>query len=493
MADYVTDIRQGLVTSLRERVRDQRVAKYLLSIKFDRLRYLRDQKINFDYPITAIIGPNGGGKSTVIGAAACAYLQVKPSLFFAKSHIGDEAMQDWKAEYEIIDKGEKPEGFFTRTAKFHNRKWVRENAPRRDVSYFGISRTVPASEKTIFQRISKRGFAPQGGLTTISPNVAEKTARILGRPVERYQIGNITDRQQFYVGQNDIGTFSELHFGAGEASVLRMVSQLESLENASLVLIEELENGLHPVAAAKMIEYLFDLSDRKKTQIIFTTHSDVTTDALPREAVWASVDGRLQQGKLSVEATRAISGRVDRAVSVFVEDEFAKLWLEMILSRVMRDDARSVGIYAVSGDAAALKVHQAHMINPAVESKSFCVLDGDSPHQIENIAYTSKLPGDQPENFLYNFALERIDQASAMLSAMCHFDVARQSDFIKSVRGIPTSTADPHLYFSKLGLELGFIAEQVIKRAFITYWLDNCGDAALAVARPVQDRLAEAK
>jgi predicted ATPase len=489
MVDYTTDIRDGLKTSLRERVREQKIAKYLLSIKFDRIRYLRDQKINFDYPITAVIGPNGGGKSTVIGAAACAYLQIKPSLFFAKSHVGDEAMQDWKAEYEIIDKAEKPEGFFTRTAKFHNRKWVRESAPKRDVRYFGISRTVPASEKTIFQRISKKGFSPQGGLALISSNVAEKTALILGRPVERYMVGNITDRQQFYVGQNDIGQFSELHFGAGEASVLRMVSDLEDLENASLVLIEELENGLHPVAAAKMIEYLFDLSDRKKIQIIFTTHSDITTDALPREAVWASVDGRLQQGKLSVEATRAISGRVDRAVSIFVEDEFAKLWVEMILLRHLREDARQVGVYAVSGDSAAIKVHQSHMNNPAVETSSFCVLDGDSEQDISQVEFAFKLPGDQPENYLYNFALERIETGAAMLCAMCHYDVARQGDFTKCIAAVPTNTADPHLYFNKLGISLGFIAEQVIKRAFITFWLDNNVDIAASIVEPIKEKL----
>jgi len=489
MLDYLTDIRDSLVTSLRERVRDQKLPKYLQSIKFDRLRSLRDQKITFEFPITAVIGPNGGGKSTVLGTAACAYLDVRPSLFFAKAHIGDDAMQDWKAEYEIIDKSLKTDGVLTRTAKFHNKKWVRDNAPKRTVSYFGISRTVPASEKSIFQRIAKRGFAPQGGLTRISPEVAEKVARILGRPVERYQEGAITDRQKFYVGENSIGTFSELHFGAGEASILRMVSELEAVENGTLVLIEEIENGLHPVAVAKMIEYLFDLSDRKRIQVIFTTHSDVATDPLPREAVWASVDGRLQQGKLSVEATRAISGRVDRKVSVFVEDEFAKLWVDMILARYLAEDARQIGVYPLSGDTAALKVHMSHRQNPSVETKSILIVDGDSTVQGDDGLDIRKLSGSQPESYIYNYCLDRIESAAAMLAAMCHYDVSRQSQFVEKVRSVPISTSDPHLYFNKLGVELGFISETVVKRAFITYWLNNELDEAFSIAEFVRARL----
>lgn len=383
----------------------------------------------------------------------------------------------------------KLEGTLTHTAKFHNKKWVRDNAPKRTVSYFGISRTVPASEKTIFQRIAKKGFSPEGGLEFISAEVAEKVARILGRPAERYQSGNITDKQKFYVGENAIGTFSELHFGAGEASILRMVSELEGVENGSLVLIEEIENGLHPVAMAKMIEYLFDLSDRKKIQIVFTTHSDIATDHLPREAVWASVDGRLQQGKLSVEATRAISGRVDRRVSVFVEDEFAKLWVDMILARHLQDVARQIGVYALSGDTVALKIHMSHRQNPSVQTKSILLLDGDSVVPGDHDLNIKKLPGAQPESFIYNYALDRIDEGAAMLAAMCHYDVSLQHQFVEKVKKIALNTSDPHLYFNKLGIELGFISELVVKRAFITYWLNSEPDLVREVGNFISERV----
>lgn len=488
-SDYLHDIREGTLVDLKERVRDQKFARYLSKVRMTRVRSLIDQSVSFDFPVTAVIGPNGGGKSTVLGAAALAYQDIKPRTFFAKSHIGDDSMQDWSIHYEIIDRSIQSDGPIQRISKFHNKKWVRDKAPRRAVAYFGISRTVPATEKTIFQRIQKSSFKVHGEISPISEAVAEKVARILGKPVDKYRRGLITEKEKFYLGESDLGKYSELHFGAGEASILRMVSDLEEIESNSMVLIEEIENGLHPIAVAKMLEYLIDLSERKKIQAIFTTHSDVAIDPLPREAVWASVDGRLQQGKLSVEATRAISGRIDRKLSIFTEDSFAELWLRMILNSYLPGKTREVGVYGLTGDTIALQTHLGHEANPAIETPSLCVLDGDSSIQsnIENGVY--KLPGEQPENYIFTFAEERLEQASALLCAYCQINPSRQNEFANAVRKIRLNTDDPHLYFSKLGMELDFTSEVVVKRAFLKYWCDNNEDECRSLILLVEEKL----
>lgn len=471
--EYVTDIRLNTLTELRERVKQRKFDKYLLSMRLDRIRSVADQQISFDFPVTAVIGPNGGGKSTVLGAAALAYWDVKPRTFFAKSHIGDDSMQDWKVDYELLDRTISSAGPISRTSKFHNKKWVRDNAPKRQVAIFGISRTVPATEKSIFQRMLKSTFKVKGGLHAIPSEVATKVARILGKSVDKYQLGSLTDKESFYLGENSLGKYSELHFGAGEASILRMVHGLEQLPNASLVLIEELENGLHPIAVAKMLEYLTDLSERKKIQIVFSTHSDIAIDPLPREAVWASVDGKLQQGKLSVEATRAISGRVDQKLAIFTEDSFAELWVRLMLNRCLGEDTRQIGVFGLSGESVAVSTHKSHKANPAINTASVCVLDGDSSESQNVTDGIYKLPGGQPENYIFSFAADQIDSATALLSAYCQYDTTRQADFKAAVEKIRTNTEDPHLYFNKLGIELGFISDEVIKRGFITFWCDN--------------------
>lgn len=93
---------------------------------------------------------------------------------------------------------------------------------------------------------------------------------------------------------------------------------------------------------------------------------------------YGHVDGRLQQGKLSVEVLRAVLGRVDRRLAIFVEDEFAKTWLEAILREQLGEQIHEIGIYPVQGDGNAVKTHTFHKTNPAIETISLCFIDGDS-------------------------------------------------------------------------------------------------------------------
>jgi len=58
----------------------------------------------------------------------------------------------------------------------------------------------------------------------------------------------------------------------------------------------------------------------------------------------------LQQGKLSVPALRAVSGRIETRLAIFVEDDFVRHWLSAIIRERISDAMSEVGIYAVGGD-----------------------------------------------------------------------------------------------------------------------------------------------
>jgi predicted ATP-binding protein involved in virulence len=101
---YQSEIRESVKNRLFEKVDGQNYGKYLRHINLKKLRNFEDQKVTLDFPVTALIGPNGGGKTTILGAAACAYITMKPGYFFAKSGNLDDSMQNWKIEYGLIDK-----------------------------------------------------------------------------------------------------------------------------------------------------------------------------------------------------------------------------------------------------------------------------------------------------------------------------------------------------------------------------------------------------
>jgi predicted ATPase len=86
------------VNALLEKVAKRSYGKYLVKINMAKLRGFSAQTVGFDFPVTALVGPNGGGKTTILGAAACAYLAIKPRQFFAKSGKFDASMLNWRAE-----------------------------------------------------------------------------------------------------------------------------------------------------------------------------------------------------------------------------------------------------------------------------------------------------------------------------------------------------------------------------------------------------------
>ena len=117
--------------------------------------------------------------------------------------------------------------------------------------------------------------------------------------------------QGLLTGKTKSGSgYSEFHFGAGEASVIRMVAEIELADEQSMVLIEEIENGRHPVATVRMVEYLIDAAERKKIQAIFTSHSNDAIRSLPSKAIWVAISDKIFQGKLDIQSLRAITGQI---------------------------------------------------------------------------------------------------------------------------------------------------------------------------------------
>jgi len=476
--DFKSEIRDSQIIQLFEKVDGKNYGKYLRKVCLNPIRGFKDATVSFDFPVTAIIGPNGGGKTSVLGAAAIAYISVKPSRFFAKSGRFDSSMQNWAINYELIDKEINPRDTFNKSAKFTSFKWTREHISR-SVAVFGVARTVPANERAELRKCASGNFdVSPDKISNLGVDVITAAEKILGKNLNGYTRISISSDGlvSLLTGQTQDGvSFSEFHFGAGESSIIKMVFEIETLPDNSLILIEEIENGLHPIATIRMVEYLIEVAIRKKAQAIFTTHSNDALLPLPAKAIWSATSDKFFQGKLDVRSLRAITGQIDTRLAIFVEDEFAKLWVETALSSDSDVYHDEIEVHKMEGDGNAVLVNKYHNINPANKFKSICIIDGDSEQKESEIDKVFRLPGDYPESYIYDKILEKIesktDSIIGELTVSLHKPFEKQEEIRGIIKEVRITNRDYHLLFSQLGKRIGFISEIVVKSAFLNFWI----------------------
>jgi predicted ATPase len=517
-APYRSEIRDSVIESLLKKVGQRSYQYYLLSVTLEKIRLFAGARITFDFPVVALIGPNGGGKTTVLAACQSIYASARRRDLFQQSVIGDETPIDWTIEYEIVDRAINRPGPISGVLKYNGDEWEdrktdggswRLDKEKREVSFLGVKRTLPLADDATFHMrtrlTSKKKHRKTEHQKTpfdekLAAVIRQEGERILGKSLAEYQFFTVTSTVKqwasrrspehsltapLFVGKNNIGTFSELNFGAGESSVLRIVAAIEAMPDSSLILIDEIENGLHPVAVRRLVEYLIDVAKRKSCQVIFTTHSDYALDPLPGRAIWACLYGRVQKGKLSVDALRAVLGSVDKRLAVFVEDAFAAHWIIAALREGARRSLDEVGVYDVGGDGNAVAAHRAHRNNPSITFGSLCYLDGDSQQKVDHPHGIFRLPGEMPERTIIEDVMANPAKSIPLLTAACHTSASRQADVQDAIESARRTNRDRHTLFRLVGEELGDVPESVIRGAFLSVWAQEYPEQVQAILKPI--------
>jgi predicted ATPase len=489
---FKSEIRDSTINALVEKAASRNYGRYLSKILLKRVRGFSNEPVSFDFPVTALIGPNGGGKTTILGAAGCAYKSVAPKRFFAKSGKYDESMQDCSIEYKIIDREQSKKDTVRRTANFRNLRWKRDPLDRA-VLTFGVARTVPANERNELRRCASSTFAvPDTRVQELPATVCEAVSRILGKDVTGFKrlLIAANGRVVLLTGKTKKGHgYSEFHFGAGESSVIKMVSQIELADEQTLVLIEEIENGLHPVATVRMVEYLIEVAERKRIQTIFTTHSNDALKPLPSKAIWVATQDRIFQGKLDIQSLRAITGQIEAHLVIFVEDTFAKAWMEAILRQAGGLAIDHVQVHAMEGDGTAVAINLHHNRDPSTKVPSVCFIDGDSKQANSDGDHIYQLPGQSPEAYVFDEVMAVWDTFGGKL-AVALLQRFENSEHVRQVcKGIRLTNRDPHLLFAQVGERLGLLTEVTVAAAFANIWAQAHPEVVERILGPIRPKL----
>ena len=342
---------------------------FLSEIRLRGIRGIDDLRVTFDYPVSVVAGGNASGKSTVLFAAACAYkvpeAGVKdfvPSTLFPDYRPKLGGRTDDKGEVVIEFDYSTPGGRMAmrwRRNKGWNRSFLgRKNAaqPERPLYLRTLSNLSNPSEVRGVLSMSRASAAPrEAPLTASQIEFAQHVLPFRYAEVVDLSSGNKSSKKKagknlLFAAQEGGAAYSELHMAAGERAVLRLSQQIAQLKGA-LVLIDEVEAGLHPWVQQLLLLQLQQLALRNDLQVIVTTHSLVVLNSVPSYGrIFLERDETT--GRVAVRppyrdvVQNALYGHSGETLSLLCEDDAAEgvLWgvFDVLLPRqyIRRDAVR---------------------------------------------------------------------------------------------------------------------------------------------------------
>jgi predicted ATPase len=248
------------------------------------LRGWSGHRIEFRFPIVAIVGENGSGKSTILQAAAASYRSpgTGKKMKFASDFFLDtpwDRIQNAVIEYSVRE----GDGSHQDSVRKPTNRW-RGNPERRErnIHYIDLSRIQPLSARTGYLRIAKSNIK-EGNTSSFDEASVKRLSSIMGTEYKSARLASTVGYATTLVPivERKGTPYSGFHQGAGELTAAELLSR--KFEKYSLVIIDEIESSLHPRAQRRLIRDLADIAREKEIQFIISTHSPYVLAELPAE------------------------------------------------------------------------------------------------------------------------------------------------------------------------------------------------------------------
>ena len=266
----------------------------LTEVRIRKLRGIRDLRLPFAYPVSVLAGPNGCGKSTVLFSCASAYdaperasRDLTPGSLFPDFNsrqpgVSSDARQPTTIEFHYRHRGDRVSMTWTRGRSW-KRSFTNSNGgqPERPVYLRTLANLTNPSEVRGVLQLGRKPVETE----EIAAGLLIFAHRILPRRYRNLTIVSGSESDLLFAEIEGPGeaSYSEFHMSSGERSILRISKDTSRLENA-LVLIDEIDTGLHPYTQQQAMLELQRSALRQNLQIVVATHSPVVLDSVPPEA-----------------------------------------------------------------------------------------------------------------------------------------------------------------------------------------------------------------
>jgi predicted ATPase len=453
-------------------------------IEISGVRGWSGQRFSFPFPVMAVVGENGVGKSTVLQCAAAVYRSPRrDSDRFASDFFPDTT---WDRVKDVVIRYSAREGEQPRQATIRKpgARWRgNPERPARNVEYIDLSRVQPVSARVGYRTLANPGYAEVAASSFEERRLA-RLSGIMGRTYDlaKMALSEGDDKREVPVISHNGASYSGYHQGAGETTIVELLKT--DLPRHSLVLIDEVESSLHPRAQRRLIRDLAAMARELELQVVLTTHSPYVLEELPFEAraciVQTPGGGREIIYGVSPEFAMTKMDDVRHSeCDLYVEDPAAETMLVEILVSVNADLVPRCR--TIPFGAASVGKSLGQMVEGNRFSRPSCVfLDGDQGEVIG----CHNLPGDDaPERVVFTALQardwrgvhERTGRAYAALADACDRAMA-----------LP----DHHQWIASAASQL-ILSSTTLWQAMCAEWATNCLDldAARAVAQVVEDAL----
>jgi predicted ATPase len=377
--------------------------KRVEALEISGLRGWTGQPIRFDFPLVAISGENGAGKSTILQAIAAIYRTQDETIknLYATQFFPDSP---WDKIKDAIIKYQVREGDGVKSGTLRKRvdRW-RELPPRRErhVIYVDLKRIQALTARTGYRRIAK-ALNTESERYDLPQEVVDRLSSVCGRTYDgaALALSNVDQTRQVPVTSIRGQQYSGFHCGAGELALIEVLSA--QMPNYCMLLIDEFETSLHPRAQRRLLREMAEICRKAEIQIVLTTHSPYVLDELPPEGrVYVMNQGDVKTIVTGVSPSFALTQMDDQAhpeLDIYVEDVAAKILLEEIIISGKRDLIRRCAIvpYGMASVGYAL----GQMVRERrFQRRTIVYLDGDQ----ESANGCEILPGgDAPERAVFS-------------------------------------------------------------------------------------------
>lgn len=386
----------------------------ILNIHIEKLKCLKNLDIPIEKNLTAIMGVNGMGKSTVLHALACMFSPAERgenhqfNFFFTPTP--DASWQDSHFTLTYFD--ENTQSSVVREYRKNTSRWSPRyaNRPKRDTFYLGIDSGIPEIEKE--RQTSYIDYLTKDSSDDLAERIVSAAAEILNKDYQRLTSHRTKTKELFGVHTSSNITYSSLSMGAGEQRLIKILSVVYHSAPYSLILIDEIDLLLHGDAQKRLIKKLSDIAAHKNLQIIFTTHSleiGRLTDLVDIRYLYHTKERTMVYDRITPDIIYDLNRELEQPLVIYVEDDLAETIVSYAAQQLRL--SRYVKIQNIGSAQNAFTLVAGLVIEGAPLENRLAVIDGD-------VYRTPEEKRKQLKKLLTGTEIDHEDKISTALSAI---------------------------------------------------------------------------